>query len=183
MVLLITSCLTGGVAVNLSEWFESSHLSNSPVIRLIAMAPTSMRSLLHEAGVQDPIIEHIWNLEITTVALFSRFGNSETEIRERITEPYFATLPEQPIPLLVRVLNEATVLSAWDDAKQVRASPAAPSLPGTQMAPEVPAPVAPYSANHSMLSTTLRVAEQVEKFESSWSPRRTFPVKTVLGAE
>ena len=120
------------------------------------------------------------------MALFSRVGISETEIRERITEPYFATLPEQPTSLPIHVLTEATVLSAWDDAKQVRTSPAAPPLPATQMVPEGPAPVAAYSANHSVLSTTLRpgqLAEQVEKYESSWSPRRSFLVKMLLGAE
>ena len=74
------------------------------------------------------------------MALFARVGISESEIRERITEPYFATLPEQPTSLPVRVLTEATVLSAWDDAKQARTSPAAPPLPATQMAPEGPAP-------------------------------------------
>ena len=113
---------------------------------------------------------------ITTAALFSRVGISETEIRERITEPYFATLPEQPTSLLIRVLTEATVLSAWDDAKQARTSPAAPPLPAPQMSPEGPAPVA----------TALRPSqwvEQVEKYESSWSPRRSFPVKMLLGAE
>ena len=74
MLLMISCPLAGGVAVNLSEWFVSWHLSNSPFVRLIAVAPTSLLSLLQEAGVQDPIIEYIWNLEITTVALFSRVG-------------------------------------------------------------------------------------------------------------
>ena len=144
-----------------------------------------MKSLLHEAGVKDALIEYIYNLGITAVALFSWVGISESEIRIRITEPYFATLPEQPTSLPVLVFTQATVLSALDDAKQVRTSPAAPPLPATQMAPEGPAPVAAYSANHSVLSTTLRPgqwAEQVEKYESSWSPRRSFPVKMFLGA-
>ena len=150
------------------------------------MSATALKSLLHEAGVKDALIEYIYNLGINTVALFSRVGISETEIRERITEPYIATLLEQPTSLLVRVLTEATVLSAEDDAIQVRTSLAAPLLRATQMAPEGPAPVAAHSANHIVLSTALRpgqLAEQVEKYESSWSPRRSFPVKMLLGAE
>ena len=141
------------------------------------MSATALKSLLHEAGVKDALIEYIYNPGITTVALFARVGISETEIRERITEPYFATLPEQPTSLPVRVLTEATVLSAWDDAKEhgLHLQPHLFQL--LRWRPRVLLQLL------RTRPTTAYCPLQVEKYESSWSPRRSFPVKMLLGAE
>ena len=142
-----------------------------------------LRKVWCDAGVPQDLQQFIEQAGVSSIAVFSRIGITEDEVRTRLVQPWAekqkgdVPSPEDALKIAVA---EATVLAAWDCANKVRLSEL------NQATSSIPTVVPSPGQSTSSTPTTLRPGvwdEQVKKFENMWTPPRVFPQKILIGSE
>ena len=142
----------------------------------------TMDVLATTAGLVKKDCEHLEAQGYTSVAVLARAARSDDEFIKRVVEPYVAgvTIGSTAHKSTCTII-EARLLVAFEEAKRLRSAEIAAAA-----APPAPA-AAPLSATSS--STTKVILDpatyqrQIDNWESSWTPKRSFPEKLIQGAD